>query len=135
MIQYTSDYDDFYIASLTDAMEQYAAAEFIITEIRQYLNTKNIPYITENSYEEKNQITADAHRRICCCNADYGDFYLFWLYKGVWDGCGIVYFKNSWIAYLPIDKNGGAYVNKIIFVRRIVYDNKWHSTANAFQRI
>ena len=50
MIQYTSDYDDFYIASLTDAMEQYAAAEFIITEIRQYLNTKNIPYITENSY-------------------------------------------------------------------------------------
>ena len=46
----TSDYDDFYIASLTDAMEQYAAAEFIITEIRQYLNTKNIPYITENSY-------------------------------------------------------------------------------------
>ena len=54
MRQYTSDYDDFYIASLTDAMEQYAAAEFIITEIRQYLNTKNIPYITENSYEEKN---------------------------------------------------------------------------------
>jgi hypothetical protein len=50
----TSDYDDFYIASLTDAMEQYAAAEFIITEIRQYLNTKNIPYITENSYKEKN---------------------------------------------------------------------------------
>ena len=50
MIQYTSDYDDFYIASLTDAMEQYAAAEFIITEIRQYLNPKNIPYITENSY-------------------------------------------------------------------------------------
>ena len=46
----TSDYDDFYIASLTDAMEQYAVAEFIITEIRQYLNTKNIPYITENSY-------------------------------------------------------------------------------------
>ena len=50
----TSDYDDFYIASLTDAMEQYAAAEFIITEIRQYLNTKNIPYITENSYKGKN---------------------------------------------------------------------------------
>ena len=50
----TSDYDDFYIASLTDAMEQYAAAEFIITKIRQYLNTKNIPYITENSYKEKN---------------------------------------------------------------------------------
>ena len=46
----TSDYDDFYIASLTDAMEQYAVAEFIITEIRQCLNTKNIPYITENSY-------------------------------------------------------------------------------------
>ena len=48
----TSDYDDFYIASLTDAMEQYAVAEFIITEIRQCLNTKNIPYITENSYQE-----------------------------------------------------------------------------------
>ena len=39
---------------------------------------------------------------------------------------------------LPIyqlTKIGGAYVNKIISVRRIVYDNKWHSTANAFQRI
>ncbi|MFR6469402.1 MAG: hypothetical protein ACLUQB_08625, partial [Lachnospiraceae bacterium] len=32
-------------------------------------------------------------------------------------------------------KNRGAYVNKIISVRRIVYDNKWHSTTNAFQRI
>ena len=34
----TSDYDDFYIASAADATEQYAAAEFIITEVKQYLD-------------------------------------------------------------------------------------------------
>ena len=36
----TSDYDDFYIASAADATEQYAAAEFIITEVKQYAFVK-----------------------------------------------------------------------------------------------
>ena len=40
----TSDYDDFYIASAADATEQYAAAEFIITEVKQYLDGKNVQY-------------------------------------------------------------------------------------------
>lgn len=40
----TSDYDDFYIASAADATEQYAAAEFIITEVKKYLDGKNVQY-------------------------------------------------------------------------------------------
>lgn len=40
----TSDYDDFYIASAADATEQYAAAEFIITEVKQYLDGENVQY-------------------------------------------------------------------------------------------
>lgn len=40
----TSDYDDFYIASAVDATEQYAAAEFIITEVKQYLDGQNVQY-------------------------------------------------------------------------------------------
>ena len=40
----TSDYDDFYIASAADATEQYAAAEFIITEVKQYLDGQNVQY-------------------------------------------------------------------------------------------
>lgn len=40
----TSDYDDFYIVSATDAEEQYAAAEFIITEVKQYLDGQNVQY-------------------------------------------------------------------------------------------
>ena len=40
----TSDYDDFYIASSTDAEEQYAAAELIIVEVKKYLDRKNIQY-------------------------------------------------------------------------------------------
>ena len=39
-----SDYDDFYIASSTDAEEQYAAAELIIAEVKKYLDRKNIQY-------------------------------------------------------------------------------------------
>ena len=39
-----SDYDDFYIASSTDAKEQYVAAELIITEVKKYLDGKNIHY-------------------------------------------------------------------------------------------
>lgn len=39
-----SDYDDFYIASAADATEQYAAAEFIITEVKQYLDGQNVQY-------------------------------------------------------------------------------------------
>ena len=40
----TSEYDDFYIASSTDAEEQYAAAELIIVEVKKYLDRKNIQY-------------------------------------------------------------------------------------------
>ena len=40
----TSDYDDFYIASSTDAEEQYATAELIIVEVKKYLDRKNIQY-------------------------------------------------------------------------------------------
>lgn len=40
----TSDYDDFYIASATDAEEQYAAAELIIVEVKKYLDGKNVQY-------------------------------------------------------------------------------------------
>ena len=135
MIQYTSDYDDFYIASLTDAMEQYAAAEFIITEIRQYLNTKNIPYITENSYEKRIKLLLTLIVGFAVAMLIMGIFIYFGYTKVYETAVGIVYCKNPWIAYLPGDKNRGAYVNKIISVRRIVYDNKWHSTTNAFQRI
>ena len=39
-----SDYDDFYIASAADATEQYAAAGFIITEVKQYLDGENVQY-------------------------------------------------------------------------------------------
>ena len=39
-----SDYDDFYIASAADATEQYAAAGFIITEVKQYLGGENVQY-------------------------------------------------------------------------------------------
>lgn len=39
-----SDYDDFYIASAADATEQYAADEFIITEVKQYLDGENVQY-------------------------------------------------------------------------------------------
>ena len=43
-IRHASDYDDFYIASAADATEQYAAAEFIITEVKQYLDGENVQY-------------------------------------------------------------------------------------------
>ena len=43
-IRHASDYDDFYIASAADATEQYAAAEFIITEVKQYLDGQNVQY-------------------------------------------------------------------------------------------
>lgn len=40
----SSDYDDFYIASLADATEQYQTAELIISEIKGYLKNKDIKY-------------------------------------------------------------------------------------------
>lgn len=40
----SSDYDDFYVASLTDAEEQYKSASLIIDEIEKYLTEKNIQY-------------------------------------------------------------------------------------------
>ena len=43
-IRHASDYDDFYIASSTDAEEQYATAELIIVEVKKYLDRKNIQY-------------------------------------------------------------------------------------------
>ena len=51
----TSDYDDFYIASSTDAEEQYAAAEFIIAEVKQYLDGKmsNIEEVGYNCNRNK----------------------------------------------------------------------------------
>lgn len=38
----SSDYDDFYVASLGDATDQYKSAEFIIDEIKKYLSEKKI---------------------------------------------------------------------------------------------
>ena len=40
----SSDYDDFYVASLTDATDQYNSAKLIIDEIEKYLIEKNIQY-------------------------------------------------------------------------------------------
>lgn len=40
----SSDYDDFYVASIGDATDQYKAAEFIIDEIKKYLLEKEIQY-------------------------------------------------------------------------------------------
>ena len=38
----SSDYDDFYVASLTDATDQYNSAKLIINEIEKYLADKSI---------------------------------------------------------------------------------------------
>ena len=38
----SSDYDDFYVASLTDATDQYNSAKLIIDEIEKYLADKSI---------------------------------------------------------------------------------------------
>lgn len=38
----SSDYDDFFIASYDEAMEQYEAAEIIVTDVRNYLHKKEI---------------------------------------------------------------------------------------------
>ena len=40
----SSDYDDFYVASLTDATDQYNSAKLIIDEIEKYLAEKGIQY-------------------------------------------------------------------------------------------
>lgn len=40
----TSDYDDFYIASLAETTEQYRAAEMIVAEVKKYLSKKGIQY-------------------------------------------------------------------------------------------
>ena len=40
----SSDYDDFYVASLTDATDQYNSSKFIIDEIEKYLAEKGIQY-------------------------------------------------------------------------------------------
>ena len=40
----TSDYDDFYIASLAETTEQYRAAEMIVAEVKRYLSKKGIQY-------------------------------------------------------------------------------------------
>ena len=39
-----SDYDDFYIASLKDASDQYKSAKLIIEKIEEYLSEKGIQY-------------------------------------------------------------------------------------------
>lgn len=38
----SSDYDDFFIASYDEAMEQYEAAEMIVSDVRNYLHKKGI---------------------------------------------------------------------------------------------
>lgn len=40
----SSDYDDFYVASLTDATDQYNSSKLIIDEIEKYLAEKGIQY-------------------------------------------------------------------------------------------
>ena len=40
----SSDYDDFYVASLTDATDQYNSAKLIIDVIEKYLAKKSIQY-------------------------------------------------------------------------------------------
>ncbi len=40
----SSDYDDFYVASLTDATAQYKSAKLIIDEIEKYLAENSIQY-------------------------------------------------------------------------------------------
>lgn len=37
-----SDYDDFYVASYTEALEQYETAEWIVESIQQFLKDKQI---------------------------------------------------------------------------------------------
>ena len=39
-----SDYDDFYVASLKDASDQYKSAKLIIEKIEEYLSEKGIQY-------------------------------------------------------------------------------------------
>lgn len=39
-----SDYDDFYVASLNDASDQYKSAKLIIEKIEEYLVEKGIQY-------------------------------------------------------------------------------------------
>ena len=39
-----SDYDDFYVASLNDASDQYKSAKLIIEKIEEYLAEKGIQY-------------------------------------------------------------------------------------------
>jgi uncharacterized protein (UPF0332 family) len=38
----TSDYDDFYVASYDEALEQFKSAEFIVLTIKTYLKGRNI---------------------------------------------------------------------------------------------
>lgn len=38
----SSDYDDFFIASYDEAMEQYEAAEMVVSDVRNYLHEKGI---------------------------------------------------------------------------------------------
>ena len=38
----TSDYDDFYVASYSEASEQYEAAELIVKNVQEYLKKKQI---------------------------------------------------------------------------------------------
>ncbi len=47
-----SDYDDFYVASCDEALEQYEAAELIVKSIQQFLNDKEI-FIHENKKTSK----------------------------------------------------------------------------------
>ena len=42
MMREESDYSDFFIASLEDAIKQYDAAEYIVDSVEQYLKRKNI---------------------------------------------------------------------------------------------
>ena len=43
-IRHASDYDDFYVASLKDASDQYKSAKLIIEKIEEYLVEKGIQY-------------------------------------------------------------------------------------------
>ena len=38
----TSDYDDFYVASYSEASEQYEAAELIVKNVQEYLKKKQV---------------------------------------------------------------------------------------------
>ena len=42
MLREESDYSDFFIASRDDSERQYEAAEFIISEVKNFLEQRNI---------------------------------------------------------------------------------------------